>query len=209
MPARSISIILALLTSSVSLAVAAQTTDEPFSLTTPLLAAEYSDQPTAPPSAQPSMFRDPDDGYFDVSNFLSTRVGFLPIAMPITEPAVGYGLSLGLTFFHDRPQVVNYPGQPPRVIMPSMTVLFGAGTESGTWAAGLGHVGVWNGGKIRYLGAAGYTDLQLDWFGRGDSLGGRSISYANDVLFLYQKVTFKLGDTDFFLGPQYRLLATD
>src|SRR6185369_5623439 len=55
----------------------------------------------------------------------------------------------------------------------------------------------------------GYASLNLDWFGRGDSLGGHSISYTNDVLFLYQKITFKLGDSDFFLGPQYRLLATD
>ena len=129
--------------------------------------------------------------------------------MPITEPAVGYGLALGLSFFHDKPQVVNYPGQPPRVIMPSITTVFGAGTENGTWSAGLGHIGVWNDGKIRYVGAGGYASLNLDWFGKGDSLGGESISYTNDLLFLYQKITFKLGDSDFFLGPQYRLLATD
>src|SRR5688572_23366026 len=133
--------------------------------------------------AKESLFRDPEDGAFDVSNFLSTRVGFLPIAMPITEPAVGYGLGLGLSFFHDRPQVVNYPGQPPRVIMPSITAVFGASTESETWSAGLGHIGVWNEGKIRYVGAGGYASLHLDWFGQGDNLGGDSISYTNDVVF--------------------------
>src|SRR5688500_553581 len=165
-------------------------------------------QPTTVPAAQ-SLFYDPEDGYFDVSNFLSTRVGFLPIAMPITEPAVGSGLGLGLSFFHDKPKVVTYPGQPPRVIMPTITAVFGAGTENGTWAAGLGHIGVWNDGKVRYVGAGGYANLELDWFGEGDSLGDDSISYSNDVLFLYQKLTFKLGDSDFFLGPQYRLIATD
>src|SRR4051794_2977450 len=161
------------------------------------------------PAERPSLIRDAEDGYFDVSNFLSTRAGFLPIAMPITEPAVGYGLGLGLSFFHDKPQAVNYPGQPPRVIMPSITMVFGAGTENGTWSAGLGHIGVWNDGKIRYVGALGYANLELDWFGRGDRLGDRPISYTNDLLFLYQKITFKLGDSDFFLGPQYRFLATD
>src|SRR3954468_17175536 len=93
------------------------------------LVAVAADASTQQPAAQPDLFHDPDDGAFDVSNFLSTRVGFLPIAMPITEPAVGYGLSLGLTFLHDTPQAVNYPGQPPRVIMPSITAIFGAGTE--------------------------------------------------------------------------------
>ena len=165
--------------------------------------------PATLPTTLPSLFRDVTDGGFDVSEFLSTRVGFLPMAMPITEPAVGYGLALGFSFFHDKPQVVNYPGQPPRVILPSITTVFGAGTENGTWSLGLGHIGVWNDGKIRYVGALGYANLDLDWFGRGDSLGGQSISYTNDVLFLYQKITFKLGDSDLFLGPQYRFLATD
>ncbi len=108
--------------------------------------------------------------------------------MPITEPAVGYGFSLGLSFFHDKPQVVSYPGEAPRVIMPSITMVFGAATESGTWAAGLGHIGIWNQGKIRYVGALGYTSLNLNWFGKGDSLGGQPISYTNDVKFLYQKI---------------------
>lgn len=174
-------------------------------------AAAMSLQPTTSslPTTQPSFFRDPEDGAFDVSNFLSSRVGFLPLAMPITEPAVGFGLSIGLTFFHDKPQVVNYPGQPPRVIMPSMTILLGAGTEKGTWATGIAHIGIWNQGKIRYVGALGYTNLDLDWFGKGDRLGDKPISYTNDVLFLTQKITFKLGDTNFYVGPQYRFLATD
>jgi hypothetical protein len=172
-------------------------------------ATQPAEQPTTTTTTKPSLFRDSTDGYFDVSNFLSTRVGFLPMAMPITEPAVGYGLGLGLSFFHDTPRAVTYPGQPPRVIMPSITTVFGAATESGTWSTALAHIGVWNDGKIRYVGALGYANLQLDWFGRGDSLGGRSISYTNDVLFLYQKLTFKLGDSNFFLGPQYRLFASD
>src|SRR5688572_22923955 len=180
--------------------------------TSPVLVAAQTSAPATQPSTEPaaqSLFRDTEDGAFDVSNFLSTRVGFLPIAMPITEPAVGYGLGLGLSFFHDRPQVVSYSGQPPRVIMPSITAVFGASTESETWSAGLGHIGVWDQGKIRYVGAGGYASLHLDWFGQGDSLGGNSIAYTNDVVFLYQKLTFKLGDSNFFLGPQYRLLSTD
>src|SRR5688500_19261636 len=60
--------------------------------------------------------------------------------------------------------------------LPIFTSVFGATTESGTWSAGLGHIGVWNDGKIRYVGAGGYASLNLDWFGKGDSLGGESIA---------------------------------
>jgi hypothetical protein len=172
-------------------------------------AADPAEKPIALEPVPESLLRDPEDGAFDVSNFLSTRVGFLPMAMPITEPAVGYGLGLGLSFFHDKPQAVTYPGQPPRVIMPSITTVFGAATESETWSLGAAHIGVWNEGKVRYIGAAGYANLNLDWFGRGDSLGGESVSYTNQLLFLYQKLTFKVGDSDFFLGGQYRLISTD
>src|SRR5688572_15215184 len=59
----------------------------------------------AEPTTQPSLFREAETGDFDVSGFLSSKQGFLPIAVPITEPAVGYGLSLGLSFFHDKPKV--------------------------------------------------------------------------------------------------------
>ena len=34
-------------------------------------------------------FRDPADGRFDVSNFLDSMYGFMPMLVPITEPAVG------------------------------------------------------------------------------------------------------------------------
>jgi hypothetical protein len=62
------------------------------------------------PATQPaaSLFRDPQDNGFDVSGFLDTRTGFLPIVVPITEPAVDYGLGVGLTFFHKtRPRVME------------------------------------------------------------------------------------------------------
>jgi hypothetical protein len=39
-----------------------------------------------------------DDGWPDVSGFLSEKYGFLPLAFPITEPAVGYGVSGGVAF---------------------------------------------------------------------------------------------------------------
>jgi hypothetical protein len=38
----------------------------------------------------PSRFRSAEDGCLDVSGFLDEKYGFLPIMMPITEPAVGY-----------------------------------------------------------------------------------------------------------------------
>ena len=47
-------------------------------------------------------FIDEQDGALDVSEFLARDLGFLPLVIPITEPAVGYGLAAALVFFHDK-----------------------------------------------------------------------------------------------------------
>jgi hypothetical protein len=36
--------------------------------------------------------------------------------------------------------------------MPSITTVFGAATESETWSLGAAHLGVWNEGRVRYIG---------------------------------------------------------
>lgn len=161
------------------------------------------------PVPQEGLFTSP-DGAFDVSGFLSTRVGFLPIMIPITEPAVGYGLAVGLTYFHDEPsRVAATEGTRARTIMPTTSALFGASTESGTWAAGFAHLGIWDQGRTRYVGAAGYANLELDWYGRNDAFAGRAVEYTNEAVFVLQSIKFQLGDSPFFAGPFYKYFGSD
>src|SRR5262245_52427259 len=57
--------------------------------------------PTPTPKPKQSMMqkpKSPDDGWIDISAFLDEKYGFLPIFVPITEPAVGFGGAAGLTF---------------------------------------------------------------------------------------------------------------
>jgi hypothetical protein len=63
-----------------------------------------------------SRFKDPDDGWFDISNFLDTAYGFVPLIAPITEPAVGYGATGALVFI-DRAA----PGERPGYSRPNIT----------------------------------------------------------------------------------------
>jgi hypothetical protein len=171
--------------------------------------AALAQQPPPAAPQQGDLFTAP-DGAFDVSGFLSTRVGFLPIAMPITEPAVGYGLALGLTYFHDEPaRLAATDGTRARTIMPSTSALFGATTENDTWAVGGAHLGIWDQGRARYVGAVGYANLELDWYGRDDAFAGRSVHYTNEALFVYQSLKLQLGDSPFFAGPLYRYFGSD
>ena len=44
---------------------------------------------------------DPEDGKFDISDYLASARGFLPIPIIITEPAVGFGLGAAVAYFHE------------------------------------------------------------------------------------------------------------
>lgn len=180
-----------------------------------LAPAVQGQEPTSnpPPPAEEEKRKEDEDlfhdeeGTFDVSKFLDSKIGFFPIAMPITEPAVGFGLAGGLMFFHTRPKVVHTPDG-DRILPPIATFVGGMGTENGSWGTFAGHLHNWNDGRTRYLVAGGYASLNLDWFGQGTTSSGASFAYTMETAFLVQKLTFKLGNSDFFLGPTQRLLST-
>ena len=64
-----------------------------------------------------------EDGWLDFSGFLDQAYGFVPIASPITEPAVGYGLAGGLVFV-DKTKEHAEPGYR----RPNITGVGGLGT---------------------------------------------------------------------------------
>ena len=68
--------------------------------TLPTAAEEKPSPPSAATQAS-SKFRG-DDDWPDLSGFLDERYGFVPLVIPITEPAVGYGAA-GVLAFIDKP----------------------------------------------------------------------------------------------------------
>jgi hypothetical protein len=109
-------------------------------------------------------FVDPEDGRLDASEFLASAYGFVPIAAIITDPAVGYGASLGLIFL--RPDEASGSGGKPG--RPDISALGGFGTENGSWGAGLGDSSTWRNGTLKTLAGAFDVDANLELFGPGD-----------------------------------------
>src|SRR4051794_24515080 len=95
-------------------------------------------------------FRDPVDGKFDLSHWLLTRKGALPVATLITEPAVGYGVGVGVLFFHQ--SIEEAMSRSAKKAPPSITAGIVAGTENGTRAGAAGHFGSWKNDRFRYTG---------------------------------------------------------
>jgi len=103
----------------------------------------------------PSKFRSSDDGWFDVSGFLDEKYGFLPLIIPITEPAVGYGATGALAFL-DQPLGETRAG----FGRPDITIAGGLGTENGTWGVLVGDIRHWLHDQLETQ--AGFTHLSVD-----------------------------------------------
>src|SRR5262245_51747368 len=88
----------------------------------PLRAAD--DDAAAPGT---SRFQDPEDGRLDVSGFLDTAYGFVPLLVPITEPAVGYGAAAAVVFVHGAPPA---PGE--EFVRPTISAVGALRTENNT-----------------------------------------------------------------------------
>jgi hypothetical protein len=149
-------------------------------------------------------FRDATDGQFDLSDWLLTRKGALPVATIITEPAIGYGAGIGVAFFHQSIGEQASQGAAAnqgKMRPPSITAAGGMATENDTWAAGLGHFGSWKGDRIRYIGGAAAFAPKLDYYGEGGN--APAISYELEGWGLIQELSTRLGSSDVFAGVRY------
>ena len=156
--------------------------------------------PAKDASAAPSAprFRDPVDGWFDVSEFLDTFYGFVPVIMPITEPAVGYGAAAALVFI-DR----HVPG-----VRPNILAVGGLRTENGTDGVFGVHLGTWMGGRLRTLVAVADMDVNLDFFGLGGDRTSAGVGYTISPGGGVVGAQYRLGDSPFWLGLRYTRAST-
>ncbi|MDF3129733.1 BamA/TamA family outer membrane protein [Kiritimatiellaeota bacterium B1221] len=129
---------------------------------TPVAHAASQVEPASSP--QPSLFRDPDDGAFDISGFLDTATGFFPIVSPITEPAVGYG-GFGALVFVDRQDAAEHEG----FNRPNMTMVGGFGTENDSRGFTFGDIRFWKEDRLKTMIFGFDSQLSLDFYLPGDS----------------------------------------
>ena len=160
-----------------------------------------------PPSPVPaSRFTDPADGWFDVSNFLDTAYGFVPVLAPITEPAIGYG-AVGALVFIDR----HVAGAGQRYTRPNLAVVGGLATENGTRGLFASHLGTWRDGGVRTIAALAQMDVNLDFFGLGgdrrpDALAlGYTVSAKGGVV----GGNLRLAESPLWLGLRYTAVRTN
>lgn len=158
-----------------------------------------------------SRFKDPEDGMFDMSEWLLENiVGFLPVPIIITEPAVDNGLGAAGVFFHKPKDDQMKPGPDGKMILPNVSAVAAAITGNDSWFVGGGHFRNWSKDRYRYNIFAGYADINLDWYG-GDIIPSedRAIRFNVKGAMVDQEFLFRVGVSDWFLGANWRYLHSD
>jgi outer membrane protein assembly factor BamA len=142
----------------------------------------------------------------DVSGFLDEKYGFLPIAMPITEPAVGYGVAGALAFI-DQPLGAAESGYG----RPNVSVAGGMGTENGTWGTVMGDMRHWHDDRVQTLAALIYCSVNLDFHGLGhnDLLSEHPLRYTLEPKGGFTQGKYRLGISKIWVGLSYAFVATD
>ncbi|MDO3381253.1 BamA/TamA family outer membrane protein [Gilvimarinus algae] len=146
------------------------------------------------------LFIDPEDGMLDASAYLSQKMlGFLPVPMVITEPAVGNGLGVFGVFFHES-EAQKSGTKTVGVIPENITIAGGFGTENGSKFGGLGHMGFWRNDTVRYKGGLGYPDMNLDFYRIGNQPLSEPVQLNVSGPAVLQKLSFRLGQSAWFIG---------
>jgi len=145
------------------------------------------------------LFRDSLDGAFDISKWLFDLHGFIPIISPITEPALGYGLVGAGVYF-----IPKKKSSKDEFKMPDIAGIGGGYTQNGTWFAGAGYAGFWKDDRIRYRGLFGYGNINLKYYGSGNSyLAENPAEFSIESYFFLQQALFRIKESPFLLGGNY------
>jgi len=161
---------------------------------------------SAATAQEKELFRDPQDGALDASEWLLDRKGFLPVPIVITEPAVGYGAGAALVFFREslRERATKVkPGE--KLTPPDIYVGAFAATENGTRVIGGGGLVTYDEDRWRWRGFVGHPDVNLDFYGVGGKIdtGERKLAYNMEGWISTQQVSRRIGQTNDFFGVRW------
>ncbi|WP_242620218.1 glyceraldehyde-3-phosphate dehydrogenase [Shewanella maritima] len=149
-------------------------------------------------------FRDSKDGKFDVSQWiLDNAVGFMPVPLIVTEPAVGAGGGAALLFFHETDEQKAIRQQNPddvSGIPPSVTGVVGLATSNGSKLAGVFHSGNWKEDNIRYLGGFFGASFNLKQYENGSD---KPNEFNMQGHYFFQDIDFRIAGSNFFVGADY------
>ena len=156
-------------------------------------------------SAEPPVLWSKDDGWLDISGFVDQAYGFVPLLIPITEPAVGLGAAGALVFI-DKPKAEANSG----FGRPNISVVGALGTENGTRGEFAGDMRYWLDDRIKSLVGVVHASVNLDYYGIGSDpqLQRNPKSYNLETTAGVVQGRYRIGDSPAWVGLGYVLAST-
>lgn len=157
-----------------------------------------------------AQLKDPEDGKFDISEYLlDNLVGFLPIPLIITEPAVENGLGIAGAFFH-KPKADQMQPSAENMILPNISAVAAAYTGNDSWFVGGGHLRNWSKDRFRYEIMGGYADINLDWYG-GElgQAGENGLRFNAKGAMVDQVFLMRIGKSRWYMGPALQIMNSE
>lgn len=157
-------------------------------------------------------FKDSLDQKLDLSDWVLTANGFLPVPSLITEPALGgFGGALFAVFVDSNtPYRDSVDGEV--VLSRAKPNFYGAGgayTANGTWVLGAGASGVIKKWRSNYRLISGYADVNMKFFKEFETVGEKEFEFNIRVLPVSGQLVKQFGRSNWFAGLDYLFLKTD
>jgi len=158
--------------------------------------------PAQPSTSKPAE----DDGWPDLSSFLDKKFGFLPVVMPITEPAVGYGAAGGLVFLSK-----SLGDAAKGLGRPNITFVGGMGTANGSWGAVGADIRYWLEDHVQTLVGGIYASINLDFYGIGSDsrLENHPLRYNLNPKAGTLQGKYRFGESQIWLGFGYAFALSE
>ncbi len=155
---------------------------------------------------EPSRFWSEEDGWLDISGFLDQAYGFVPLAIPITEPAVGLG-AVGALVFIDKQK---NDGAAAGFGQPNISAFGALKTENGTQGGFAGDMRHWLDDRVKTLAGVLRASVNLDFYGIGNDpvLEDNPRSYNLATTAGLVQARYRLGDSQAWIGLGYVLATT-
>lgn len=168
-------------------------------------ASSLESTPTEAAPRKGSSFRSADDGWLDMSEFIDQVYGFLPLVIPITEPAVGLGAVGALAFIdkHD-PEAKAGFGRP------NISIVGGLATDNGSRGVIMGDIRYWMDDRLQTLVGAIKSSINLDFYGTGEQgfLNRHPRSYSLDLSGAMVQAKYRIGQSQNWVGLGYSVANT-
>ena len=155
-------------------------------------------------SGEASQFRAA-DGWLDISGFLDQAHGFVPLFVPITEPAVGLG-GTGVLIFIDKQEGDAAAG----FGRPNISAVGVLGTDNGTRGAFAGDMRHWLDDRLKTLIGVVQASVNLDFYGIGSdpALQNNPKSYNLETTAGVVQGRYRIGSSQAWVGLGYVLAST-